>query len=149
MWLQLGNKYNPDWSSRPPQLLDQDNPTWQKYRKEIATKMKYILYNVAITMYPIPAKANTEALQRLYMYPIAKRVDAVGWDGVDWHLYEVNRNAKLRSIGQAIAYRAIWNELNKKYDQGSTALTYIITEFPDTDVKFVCEEMGIIYIQVK
>jgi len=145
MWLNLGNKYNTDWPSRPPQLLEQDNPTWQKYREKVAPKMKYFLYNVALTMYPIPAKANTDTLQRLYMYPISKRVDAVGWDGTDWHLYEVNRNAKLRSIGQAITYRDLWNKLDEKYHQGTTNLTYIITEFIDKDVEYICEKEKIIF----
>ncbi len=148
MWLQLGNKYNPDWDGRPPQLLEQDNPTWQKYRKKIAADMKYILYNVAITMYPIPETATTEANKRLYMYPISKRIDAVGWDGTNWHLYEVNRNAKLRSIGQAIAYRDLWNEADTKYKQGKTNLTYIITEIIDDDVKYICSKERIILEQI-
>lgn len=145
MWLYLGNKYNVDWPSRPPQLLEQDNPTWQKYREKIAPKMKFFYYNVAVTMYPIAKEAHTETEQKLWMYPISKRIDAVGWDGTNWHLYEVNRNAKLRSIGQAISYRDLWNATDTKYKQGTTDLTYIITEIIDKDVEYICKQEKIIF----
>lgn len=145
MWLQLGNKYNPDWNMRPPQLLEQDNPTWQKFRTKIAEKMKFFYYNVALTIYNVPEAAKTQADERMYMYPISKRIDAVGWDGTNWHLYEVNKNAKLRSIGQAITYRILWNKVNEQYGQGITNLTYIITEIIDDDVQFVCKQTGVIF----
>ena len=145
MWLQLGDKYNPSWNRRPPQLLEQDWPTWEKYRQKIEKDMEAIYYNVAMTMYEAPETARNEKEEKLYLYPISKRVDAVGWDGKHWHLYEVNRNAKLRSIGQAITYRDLWNKLDEKYHQGKTDLTYIITEAQDADVKYICEKEKIIY----
>ncbi len=145
MWLQLGNKYNPDWDGRPQQLLEQDNPTWQRYRKKIAAKMEFFYYNVAMTMYPIPKAAKTGADERLWMYPISKRIDAVGWDGTKWHLYEINRNAKLRSLGQAIAYRDLWNKLDETYHQGTTTLSYIITQIIDDDVEYICGKEGILF----
>lgn len=145
MWLQLGNKYDPSWSGRPPQLLSADNPTWQKYREKIKDKMKCLYYNVAMTIYEAPEAAKNAAQERMYLYPIAKRVDAVGFDGKKYHLFEVNRSAKLRSVGQAISYRELWNMLDTKYKQGKTDLTYIITEFVDKDVKYICENKNIKY----
>ena len=148
MWLQLGLKYSPRYNRRPPQLLEQDWPTWEKYRKKIEKDMKEIYYNVAMTMYKAPEGVTDEKEIRMHLYPIAKRVDAVGWDGKNWHLYEVNRNAKLRSVGQAITYRDLWNKLNEKYKQGKTDLTYIITEETDADVEYICEKERIIYERV-
>jgi len=149
MWLQLGQKYDPNWSGRPPQLLEADNPTWQKYREKVKDKMKCFYYNVAMTMYKEPEAARNEIQVRMYLYPLSKRVDAVGFDGKNYHLYEVNRSAKLRSVGQAMSYRELWNEIAPEYKLPRTDLTYIITEFVDKDVEFICKKLNIIYEVVK
>lgn len=148
MWGQLGPKYKTEWNLRPPQLLQQDDPTWQEYRKQIEAKMEFFYYNVALTLYEIPEWAKTDKEKRMAMYPLSKRIDAVGYDGENYHLYEVNRNAKLRSVGQAITYRILWNTLSSLLKTKPTTLTYIITSQPDEDVIHVCEKMNIIYEKV-
>jgi hypothetical protein len=67
-------------------------------------------YNVSLGPGVIPPLSLVEPYRSASINASKLRIDAVGWRGGSPTLFEVERYAKPRSVGQLLTYRALWEQ---------------------------------------
>ena len=67
-------------------------------------------YNVYLGPGVTPPASLVEPYRSASITASKLRIDAVGWRGASPTLFEVERYAKPRSVGQLLTYRALWEQ---------------------------------------
>lgn len=89
---------------------------WREFLKAQGASYDRFDYNVRLGPGVTPPDSLVEPYRSASIEASKLRVDAVGWRGGLPTLFEVERYAKPRAIGQVLAYRAAWEAAG-----GSTA----------------------------
>ena len=107
---ELGPPFSPGWRGAPPGMLAPDVPAWWGFLARYDLGIQVIHYNVRVGQgTPVPSGADDFMRDQLNALT-RERVDAVGRAPLVTYLIEVNADAGVRSIGQAILYRQMWLE---------------------------------------
>jgi hypothetical protein len=81
---------------------------WRRFLEAQGASYDRFDYNVRLGPGVIPPDSLVEPYRSASIEASKLRVDAVGWRGGLPTLFEVERYAKPRAIGQLLAYRAAW-----------------------------------------
>ena len=139
MHIELGPEYSTLWRGKPPQMLASDVPAWQAYREKHAGEWEKFYYNVAMTLRDFPKDWSPERVKSA-TYSLGKRVDVVAYRKDLIWLIEVTDRAMVRSVGQVIVYRRLWEKLRPFKQEFEGA---IICRYTDEDIIYTCDKEGI------
>lgn len=133
------------WRGRPPQILPRDLPTWEEWRAQNEGNWDLVYFNVCLTLREPPTAELTESMLQAWIAAYAKRIDAVVVRGNKGLLIEVTERGNMRSVGQAIVYSLLWEELKPIKGDFRPA---ILCQWADEDIRFACYVKGIELIEL-
>jgi hypothetical protein len=129
----------------PPQMMPEDIPTWQTFRKAFGEIFLHFYYNVKLGGQLLDNQTVTENIRKSWYYSTAKRVDAVGETKDEVWLIEVTENPGIRAIGQCAAYRALW-AIDPKINK--PAVSVLVVHRIDQDLRFAASVEGVRVMEV-
>jgi hypothetical protein len=145
-WYQLGDPTDPKWRGKPPQMLNEDIPTlWQFLDGPAAPNYTTMFYNVALTSVEPSTIPGAPALQAMWLYNISKRIDAVGETETEEHIIEVTSRAGIRTLGQIMAYRWLWDYTKPR---PGPFKAMIVCQYADPDVIVIAESLDIAVLEL-
>jgi len=142
---ELGPEYRPEWDGQPPQMLPEDVPTWQTFRRLFGELFLRVYYNVRVGGQLIQDQGIPESVRKSWYYSTAKRVDAVAETKDEVWIIEVTANPGVRVIGQIATYRALW-ALDPKINKPAVAI--IVADTLDQDIRFAAMVEGVRTMEV-
>lgn len=145
-WYKLGDPLTPEWRGKPPQMLNDDIPTWWQYLDSANTpKFETLFYNVAMTAVEPGEIAGPASMREMWLYNVSKRVDVVAEFENNVHLIEVTSRAGVRALGQIMAYRWLWDYLQPR---PGAVIPMIVCQYGDPDILVMAPELGITIIEL-
>lgn len=129
----------------PPQMLPEDVPTWQKFRRTFGEIFLRFYYNVKLGGQLLTDPSIPDNMKKSWYYSTAKRVDAVGETRDEVWLIEVTSNPGLRALGQCATYRALW-ALDPKINK--PAIPVLVVDMIDQDLRFSASVEGVRVMEV-
>lgn len=145
-WYKLGDPVERTWRGRPQQMLPDDIPTWWKFLESPNTpNFETIFYNVAMTAVDPRSIEGPHSIVEMWLYNISKRVDAVAEFEDAVHIIEVTGRAGVRSLGQIVAYKWLWDYTKPR---PGTPIPMIVCEYSDPDIVRMSLDLGITIIEL-
>jgi len=142
---ELGEAYEPSNDISPEQMLPEDVPTWQKFRRIFGELFLHFYYNVKLGGQLISDPAIPPNIAKSWYYSTAKRLDALGETKDEVWLIEVTANPGVRAIGQIAAYRVLW-AIDPKINK--LAIPVLVVDTIDLDLRFVASVQGVRVMEV-
>jgi hypothetical protein len=142
---ELGPRFETFDPIDPPQMLPQDWPIWQKFRKAYGDLFLHFFYSVKLGGQLLTDPAIPENMKKTWYASTAKRVDAIGETKEEVWIIEVASNPGLRAIGQVLTYASLWGvdpKINKP------AVSVLVSERVDQDLRFACMVQGVRVMEI-
>ena len=105
----LGPPYTLEWRGDPPHMLKPDIPVWYRFLDSYGSLFDFIYYDVAVGGPYLTPDQENDPLQRSWRRGLVKRIDAVVDLPDETWIIEVSADPGLRSIGQLISYKTLWD----------------------------------------
>jgi len=142
---ELGEAYEPSNDISPPQMLPEDVPVWQKFRRIFGELFERFYYNVKVGGQDIRDPGIPENIRKSWYYSTAKRIDAIGETKNEVWIIEVAANPGLRAVGQILTYASLWALDNKI---AKPAVSVIVVDTMEQDLRFACSVQGVRVMEV-
>ena len=142
---ELGPRYETFDPIDPPQMLPQDWPIWQKFRKAYSSVFQCFYYSVKLGGQLLNDPAIDEAMRKSWYASTAKRVDVIGETPTEVWIIEVASNPGLRAIGQILTYASLWG-LDPKINK--PAVSVLVSERVDQDLRYGCMVQGVRVMEI-
>lgn len=127
-------------------MLTDDVPVWFAYLEQYQDRYKTVYYNVAMTSLDPGDIPGIPSMVNMWLYAISKRVDVMASTGSEIHIIEVTRRAAIRSFGQAVMYKELY-DLVKPFTLPPTSM--IVCHSADPDVIHFAPKFGITVVQLQ
>jgi len=145
-WFKIGLTQSPSWRGRPPQILPEDIDVLWRFLDREGAKYERLHYNLAMTVLSPEDIPGTEKIKEMWLYAISKRVDIAAETKTEIHLIEVTRRAGVRSLGQAILYKRLY-EICRPFHK--PAKTMIVCDYADLDVLSVARAYKVEVVELE
>jgi len=127
-------------------MLPDDIPVWWQYLDSPnCPRYETVYYNVAMTSVEPSTIPGPKNLANMWLYNISKRIDAVACTPTKAHIIEVTGRAGIRSLGQIISYKRLWEHTKPLPIPFSAS---ILCLYSDPDVIFVSSSHDISIIEL-
>jgi hypothetical protein len=130
---------------RPMMLSSEDAALWVRWYRRFGDFYDALYFNVLIGKPPVPEELWTEDLEQFIYQSFSLRPDMVGEKRDFWEIFEIRPNAGPGAIGSILTYATLW-EANPPDER--PLRKSLITDFADTNIRFVAEKFGIVIYQV-
>ena len=136
----LGQKYAIDWLGRPPHMLLQDLPVWQRWLEIYGEFVQSLYYDCFLGGPFLTPDQEKDPMYRMWAANTAKRADAIAETEDEIWIIEVSAYPGMRAVGQLFTYQALWLEdpLIPKIER-----LLLVCERLDNDIGAAAGKMGI------
>jgi hypothetical protein len=83
---------------------------WRAWLQQYGALYDHFDYNTRLGPGTVPPDTLVEPYRAASIAASQLRLDAVGWQGAQPTIFEVERYAKARAIGQLLTYRSLWEQ---------------------------------------
>jgi hypothetical protein len=126
-------------------MAKRDVATWLRFLTAHATEFFAFSYDVAVGGVRVGLPdASAEAITG-FQYSTALKIDAIGWKAEVAWVIEVRPEATVSALGAALAYTFV---AQREQITDKRLIPAIVCEVIQTDVRWVCEQLGVQVIEV-
>jgi len=126
-------------------MMREDTAIWRRFLEAGQFIPDAVWYDVKVGT-PIDIDVDQpEWLIKVAKQITTKRIDVVGLVGMSYWIIELKPNASYNAMGQVIYYAY---EFQKSFGKSLEVLPVIITDQVDKDILPICDEVGILVVEV-